>query len=91
MNPVADNPVIVPQRELEEERKPSASEPPRIRCPLCGWSPRKEDRWFCTCGHEWNTFDTGGVCPACLYPWTEICAQFSSGSVTLTWRAPCGI
>jgi len=30
-------------RELEEEQKPGASEPPRIRCPLCGWSPRKED------------------------------------------------
>ena len=37
---------------------------PRIRCPLCAWSPGKEDRWFCICGHEWNTFDTGGVCPA---------------------------
>jgi hypothetical protein len=61
MSPFADNPVIVPDRELEEEKKPGASEPPRIRCPLCGWSPRKEDKWFCTCGHEWNTFDTGGV------------------------------
>jgi hypothetical protein len=55
MSPVADTPVIVPDRELEEEE----SEPPRIRCPLCGWSPRKEDKWFCTCGHGWNTFDTG--------------------------------
>ena|SRR5215469_7441757 len=35
-----------------------------IRCPLCGWSPREDDRWSCTCG---NAFDTGGVCPACLY------------------------
>jgi hypothetical protein len=58
MNPVADNPVIVPERELEEEKEPGTSEPPRIRCPLCGWSPRKEDLWSCTCGHEWNTFDT---------------------------------
>ena len=71
MNPVADNPGIVPQRELEEDKKPGASEPPRIRCPLCGWSPRKEDHWFCECGHSWNTFDTGGVCPACLHHWTE--------------------
>jgi len=27
-------------------------------------SPRKEDKWFCTYGHEWNTFDTRRVsCP----------------------------
>jgi len=63
MNRVADNPFIVPDRELGEERKPGRSEPPRIRCPLCDWSPGKEDEWFCTCGHQWNTFDTGGVCP----------------------------
>jgi hypothetical protein len=43
---------------------------PRIRCPLCGWSPRKEDHWSCSCGYAWNTFDTGGVCPACLHQWT---------------------
>jgi len=54
MNPVADNPAIVPDRELEEDKKPGESEPPRIRCPLCGWSPRKEDKWFCTCGYEWT-------------------------------------
>jgi hypothetical protein len=59
MTPVADNPVI----DLEEQQNPGASEPPRIRCPLCGWSPRKDDKWFCTCGYEWNTFDTGGVVP----------------------------
>jgi len=41
MNPVAENPVIVPDRELEEQKKPTASEPPRTRYPLCGWSPRK--------------------------------------------------
>jgi hypothetical protein len=32
-------PTLMPARELEEE-KPGES-PPRIRCPLCGWSPRK--------------------------------------------------
>jgi len=47
--------------------KPSG---PRIRCPLCGWKPGKHDRWACTCGHMWNTFDTGGVCPSCLRQWT---------------------
>src|ERR1700751_5069575 len=43
----------------------------RIRCQLSGCSPRKEDEWFCTCGCEWNAFDTGGVCPVCLHPGTE--------------------
>ncbi len=54
---------VVLDREVEKEksREPSG---PRIRCPFCGWSPRKEDKWFCECGHSWNTFDTGGVCPA---------------------------
>ena len=61
MSPVADNPVIVPDRELEEDKKPGESEPPRIRCPLCGWMPRKDDLWSCHCGHLWNTFDTGDV------------------------------
>ena len=84
MTLIADNPVIVPERKLEEDKKPSESEPPRIRCPLCGWSPRKDDLWSCTCGHEWNTFDTGGVCPSCLHRWTETqclsCARWSSHS-----------
>ena len=41
MSPVADNPVIIRARE----QNPCASEPTRIRCPLCGWSRRKEDKW----------------------------------------------
>lgn len=61
MSPVTDNPNTIPGRELEEEKRPSESEPPRIICPFCGWPPRKQDKWFCTCGFEWNTFDT----PAC--------------------------
>ena len=40
---------------------------PRIRCPHCDWSPKATDVWACHCGHEWNTFDTGGVCPGCLH------------------------
>src|SRR5947209_19324621 len=61
---------VVLDRELDQEksRDPSGR---RIRCPLCGWSPRKDDRWSCSCGHAWNTFDTGGVCPACLHQWTS--------------------
>ncbi len=25
----------------------------------------------CDCGHLWHTFDTGGICPACLHRWTS--------------------
>lgn len=52
--------------DAEKDREPAG---PRIRCPRCGWTPRKNDRWMCMCKHVWNTFDTGGVCPACLYQW----------------------
>src|SRR4051794_35312231 len=85
MASVAENPVIVPDRELDEEKKRGATEPPGIRCPFCGWSPRKEDKWFCTCGNDWNTFDTGGVCPACLHQWAETqclaCSRWSPHSL----------
>ena len=43
----------------------------RIRCPRCGWEPGREDVWMCTCLHAWNTFETGGVCPACGRRWAE--------------------
>lgn len=43
----------------------------RIRCPRCGWEPGRDDRWACTCLHAWNTFETGGVCPACGRSWSE--------------------
>src|SRR2546425_10644406 len=52
---------VVLDRDLDQEKSLGPSGP-RIRRPLCGWSPRKDDRWSCSCGHEWNTFDTGGVC-----------------------------
>jgi hypothetical protein len=34
VSPVTDKPVVVPDRELEEEKKPSEPSGPRIRCPL---------------------------------------------------------
>ncbi len=43
---------VILDRELEEKKKPSTSEPPRIRCPLCGWSPREADLWSCTSGND---------------------------------------
>lgn len=64
---VVDKELEVTKKGVEEkEREPSG---PRIRCPLCGWTPRKNDRWMCMCKHLWNTFDTGGVCPKCMYQW----------------------
>src|ERR1700733_11975712 len=30
--------------------------------------PRKDDKWFCACGFEWNTIDTGGICPSLPAP-----------------------
>ncbi len=61
----------------------------RIRCPRCGFEPRKEDLWSCVCGHRWNTFDTGGVCPACAYVWEYTacprCEQWSRHQDWYVW------
>lgn len=45
----------------------------KIWCPGCEWEPRPSSRWMCTprCRHLWNTFDTGGVCPACSKIWAR--------------------
>lgn len=60
--------------------------PPRIRCPKCNWTPSAEDLWLCSCRHVWNTFDTGGVCPACLYQWRiTMCLQCRQWSAHSDW------
>ncbi|MGD9563625.1 MAG: hypothetical protein AB7F88_16420 [Pyrinomonadaceae bacterium] len=54
---------------------------PGIRCPICRWRPLRSSRWTCGdcdfpeyffdgCGTEWNTFETGGICPGCGHQWT---------------------
>ncbi len=43
----------------------------KIACPKCTWEPTASDRWACSCGHVWNTFDTGGQCPKCRHVWRE--------------------
>jgi hypothetical protein len=56
--------------DLESEKSGGTVDRPRkIRCPVCKWQPGRADRWSCTCGHVWNTFDTRAVCPACKYRW----------------------
>jgi len=61
---------------------------PNIRCPLCGWSPKKNSLWMCNCRHLWNTFDTGGVCPACLYQWkVTMCPRCHRWSAHSDWYA----
>jgi hypothetical protein len=61
---------------------------PQIRCPKCKWQPRKNDRWACTCGHMWNTFDTGGVCPGCMHQWKDTqCPQCHQWSPHSEWYA----
>lgn len=58
----------------------------RIRCPKCQWQPRAEDRWSCSCGFVWNTFDTAGICPSCAYqwPWTQ-CLRCHERSAHKDW------
>jgi len=78
-----------------EEQKPHAApddssgggiKGPRIRCPKCAWKPGARDRWRCKCGHTWNTFDTGGVCPGCVYRWdTTQCLRCKQWSAHSDW------
>jgi hypothetical protein len=76
-----------PRPEIDEETT-GAPGGPHIRCPKCGWRPGPHDRWACKCGHIWNTFDTGGVCPACMYQWTETaCLRCGEWSPHSDWYA----
>jgi hypothetical protein len=58
----------------------------RIRCPRCAWQPGRHQKWTCACGHDWNTFETGGVCPACQRQWLETqCPRCDTWSPHLAW------
>jgi rubrerythrin len=60
----------------------------RIRCPKCAWRPGRHDRWQCTCGHTWNTFETHGVCPVCAYAWRDtMCLRCHRWSPHAAWYA----
>lgn len=57
-----------------------------IRCPKCAWRPGKHDRWVCGCGHQWNTFDTRGICPACDAAWRDTqCLRCHAWSLHDDW------
>jgi hypothetical protein len=50
-----------------------------VACPRCRLSPTLADRWRCNCGHQWNTFETRGLCPACSFQWTETACPVCGG------------
>ena len=78
---------VAPDLE-EKEATGHGDRGPFIRCPKCNWSPRADERWVCNCGYTWNTFDTGGVCPGCLYQWTvTMCPRCSQWSLHSEWYA----
>jgi len=52
----------------------------RIRCPKCSWEPDGQPYWMCSCGHSWDTFSTGGRCPACGKAWEQTqCIEDAGG------------
>jgi len=58
----------------------------QILCPKCTYEPKQTDRWQCTCGHIWNTFDTAAKCPACGYQWKDTaCPACHKWSPHIDW------
>jgi hypothetical protein len=58
----------------------------KIGCPKCKWMPDGGNHWLCSCGHEWNTFDTKGKCPACNVQWEDTyCPACGEPSEHETW------
>jgi hypothetical protein len=58
----------------------------KIECPACEWEPDGHPHWNCTCGHAWNTFDTGGICPKCKERWKDTqCPACSQWSPHIDW------
>ena len=77
------DPVKAPGTDEKDYAGPTG---PQIRCPLCEWKPQPDDMWSCACGHEWHTFDTGGVCPSCVRQWPSTqCLSCSGWSAHSDW------
>ena len=53
----------------------------------------------CRCRHQWNTFDTGGICPGCLHQWNanpvslvpSLVAAFRLAAAVITGNAHVGM
>ena len=59
-----------------------------IRCPVCLWIPASTDRWVCSCGQRWNTFETQGRCAGCGKQWQETaCLSCKRRSPHASWYA----
>lgn len=81
----------LPHIDVDESEDEDTSSGGRIRCPECGWQPRKHDRWLCTCLHAWNTFETAGLCPSCGKQWSETqCLRCGLWSKHERWYGPEG-
>jgi hypothetical protein len=79
------DPVVVSENEDDGDLKQGRR---RIRCPRCAWEPGRYDLWTCLCHHVWNTFDTGGLCPACGQQWSETqCPRCKEWSPHADWYA----
>jgi hypothetical protein len=77
------DPLVVSDIEDDDDPKRGRR---RLRCPRCSWEPGRHDLWMCTCLRAWNTFDTGGVCPACSRRWTETqCLRCGEWSLHVRW------
>jgi hypothetical protein len=58
----------------------------QICCPKCEWEPDGKPYWNCSCGHQWDTFTTGGRCPECKKVWEETqCIACDEWSPHLDW------
>lgn len=53
-----------------------------IYCPQCEYTPTEDDLWCCDCGHEWNTFGTRAVCPACTKSHEKTSCPHCSEAIT---------
>ena len=62
-----------------------------IYCPKCCWRPQALSRWSCHCGHAWNLFDTGGICPRCgLVSTDTACPKCEARSAHGDWYHAAG-
>ncbi|MFM9032044.1 MAG: site-2 protease family protein [Opitutaceae bacterium] len=60
-----------------------------FRCPSCQQAPPGGPLWSCpTCGNGFDPFSTGGMCPHCAAPRSEIpCPHCGTGSPPAAWGA----